>query len=239
LTRLDQKQWSIGVSFNLIELFAFKKSTPALVEDRQVRPENGGVRGRVFLDYNANAEMAQDADGVENITVRMGNSTCQTDKNGYFILPGSAQPGINKVFLDLKSVPAIYSPTHGIQSAYVSQGSLTEINLSVTPVISLSGLVLLNTNEKHNKPLSGVRVFLTKTTGADKIAESYTAGDGSYYVGDVRPGNYLLHIDQDSLPKNVFVKEEKREVRILPNKEPQDLNIQPFLAEVQPPQPKI
>ena len=230
LTRLEQKQWSVGLSLNIIELFAFNKSTPYTVQDRRIRPENGGVKGRVYMDYNANAEMDQDEEGLENVTVRMGNSSCQTDKDGYFILPGPGQSGASKVFIDLKSVPAIYSPTHGIQSAFVSKGALTEVNLCVTPVISLSGFVKLDNAEKAGKPVPGVRVFLTRLTDSKKIAESYTAGDGSYYVGDVRPGKYLLQVDRESLPNNVVIKEENREVIILPNKEPQELNMQPFLA---------
>lgn len=230
VTRFEEKEWTMGLFFNFVELLGLDKTSPVRLNAQHIRPENGGVRGRVFLDYNANAEMDRDEPGVEGVKVVLGGSSCLTDNKGYFILPGSGQPENLKVFIDLKSVPAIYSPTHGIQSARINPGMLTEINLGVTPVISIAGLVLTDSSEKKVQPLSGVRVFLTGTKESRKIAESITAGDGSYYIGDVRPGKYLLQVDQETLPKNTLLSENKREILILPDKEPQEVNLAPFQA---------
>ncbi|GFO54697.1 hypothetical protein GMSM_17040 [Geomonas sp. Red276] len=235
-TNYENKILSMVLSFNFVGLFDFHNRVPAPVTSRYIQPDNGSVTGRVFIDYNANGEPDPGEPGLANVKVILGGNSCLTDANGYFRLPNSGEMGSGRVFIDLATVPAIYSPTHGLQKAYIVPGIVTEVDLGVTPVISLSGVVVSGGvgGEKRSKPLYGVRVFATKPGDRKVWAESSTAGDGSYYLGDLRPGRYLVQIDKESLPVNTAAESPAREIEIAPGREPQELKMAPFTCTVAP-----
>ncbi len=230
LTRYERNDWVVGLFFNFTELFSFDRGTPVNLTSRNIYPDSGGVKGKVFLDYNGNARPDPDEPGLESIQVRLGSFSCQTDQNGAFVLPGLGAYGKVRISLDLKSVPANYTPTHGTQIAYISPGSLTEVNLGVIPVISISGVLLADVPGEKKKTLTGVRVYLVDRETGKTQGDSITASDGSYYIGDVRPGTYLVRIDTDTLPKQCSLVESERLVEVQPEREPQDLKLAPFNA---------
>ena len=79
--------------------------------------------------------------GSENITVFLGNfAKVSTDRNGYFILPSFGQDRSIRVYIDIDTVPATYSPTHAIQTVNLVPGSLTEANFGITPLNSVQAL---------------------------------------------------------------------------------------------------
>jgi hypothetical protein len=170
--------------------------------------------------------MDPDEPGVENVRVISDNiNKTLTDKQGYFILPCWGQNKKSRLFLDLDTVPAIYSPTHAIQTAYLSPGSLTEVNFGITPLHSISGFMQAINPDKKIQPLSGVRIYLTNANDEKKIADSITAQDGSFYIGDIRPGRYYLQVDTATLSPKYIFQDHKMMVEILPKKEPQELSI--------------
>lgn len=228
VTGYEYKNLSMMVSFNYRGLFGFHDSFPTQIQSRFLRPDYGGVTGKVYIDYNADCEMDPDEPGLEGVKIIMGGNRCLTDKNGYFKLPNAGGISDGKVFLDMGSVPAIYSPTHGLQKAHVVPGIQTKVNLGVTPLISVSGLVTAETEDFKIKPLYGVRVFITRDDDTKVLAESSTAGDGSYYLGDLRPGKYLLQVDRDFLKKNIEAASLTQKIEIAPAKEPQEINIRSF-----------
>jgi hypothetical protein len=235
----ENRNLSLVVSLNLRGLFGFHEKVPSQVQSRYIQPDNGGVTGKVFIDYNANAGLDPGEPGLKNVKVIMGGSSCLTDKNGYFRLPNAGDILDARVFLDMDSVPAIYSPTHGQQKAHIMPGVLTEVNLGVTPLISLTGLVTGETAEHKSNPLYGVRVFITKPGEVKVLAESSTSGDGSYYLGDLRPGRYRLQVDRTTLPKNVDAAALERDIEIAAAREPQEIKVPDFelLYRKEAPQP--
>lgn len=231
--RLDQGHWTVSLLFTFTDLFSYNRGTPVYVSDSAVTPERAGVHGRVFIDCNANGKLDPGEPGVENIRVIADNVTnATTDKNGYFLLPAIGQNKTSRLFLDIDTVPAIYSPTHAMQTATLRPGSLTEINFGVTPLHSISGLVQMLAPDKTLQPAKGVRVTLINATDEKKVSDSVTAQDGSYYIGDVRPGKYYVEIDPETLPPKYVITGHKRLVELAPKKEPQELNIPPFRASV-------
>jgi len=228
VTGYEDKNLSAVLSFNYRGLFGFPGRLPAQVQSRFLQPDSGGVGGKVYLDYNANAQLDPDEPGLENVQVTMGGNHSLTDKNGYFKLPNNGEISDVRVFMDMNTVPAIYSPTHGLQKAHIVPGILTEVNLGVTPLISVSGLVTAETNEHGIKPLYGVRVFATRPNDSKVLAESSTARDGSYYLGDLRPGRYLLQVDREFLQQNIEADNVSQAVEIAPAKEPQEINAPSF-----------
>ena len=205
IANYENKNLFTVISLNFRGLFGFHDGFPSPIQSRYIQPDNGGITGKVFVDYDADSEMDPNEAGLENVKVVMGGNSCLTDKNGYFNLPNTSEITDAKVFIDMSTVPAIYSPTHGLQKAHVVPGILTEVNLGVTPLISVSGLVTAETEEHKIMPLYGVRVFITKPDDSKVLAESSTAGDGSYYLGDLRPGKYLLQVDKAFLQQNIAV----------------------------------
>ncbi len=83
--------------------------------------------------------------------------------------------------------------------------------------------------ERNIQPLPGVRVYLTKTTDDKMLADSITAQDGSYYLGDIKPGKYYLRVDPKSLPPKHRVPD-PRMIDIKPNKEPQEITTAPLVS---------
>jgi hypothetical protein len=225
-SRYERGDWTVSLIFTFSDLFSYSRGLTTRVSDSSISPDRGGVHGRVFIDCNANGRMDPDEPGVENVRVISDNiNKTLTDKQGYFILPCWGQNKKSRLFLDLDTVPAIYSPTHAIQTAYLSPGSLTEVNFGITPLHSISGFMQAINPDKKIQPLSGVRIYLTNANDEKKIADSITAQDGSFYIGDIRPGRYYLQVDTATLSPKYIFQDHKMMVEILPKKEPQELSI--------------
>lgn len=230
-SRLEENNWTISVYLNILELLSFSGARPRWITEGHIQADAGGVQGKVFLDYNANGLMEADEPGVENVKVLLdGAGGTVTDDGGYYILPGAGQPKKARVFFDQKTIPAIYSASHGIQSAQLVPGTLTEINLGMTPVIAVTGFVYLGKNGKSEKPLPGIRIMLKNGSNRKLEGDSITAADGSFYIGDVKPGKYVVEIDHKNLPQDYSVVERERHVEILPSKETVDFKLDTFIV---------
>jgi len=68
-------------------------------------------------------------------------------------------------------------------------------------------------------PLAGVHVTLSDAQSDRLAADSYTAGDGSYYLGNVKPGRYVLRVDSRTLPATCLLAEMERVVVVEPTRE--------------------
>jgi outer membrane usher protein FimD/PapC len=182
----------------------------------------------VFIDANANGKMDPNEPGLEGVQV-VADSTFKvtTDRNGYFLFGAIGLSKQSRISIDMNTVPAIYSPTHAMQTALLGPGGLTEINLGVTPLHSISGAVQVFT-EKGLQPAQGVRVRLIGMKDNKLVTDSITARDGSYYLGDVRPGKYYIEMDGETLPPKYTFEARKKEVEVAPKTEPQELKMIPF-----------
>jgi hypothetical protein len=87
------------------------------------------------------------------------------------------------------------------------------------------------TGTEHGfEPVPGVRISLLRTADDKEITDSVTDQGGSYYLGDIRPGQYYVQVDPETLPPGVIVADKRTMVEIHPTKEPQDIVLGPFLA---------
>jgi hypothetical protein len=64
--------------------------------------------------------------------------------------------------------------------------------------------------------------------------DSITARDGSYYLGDVRPGKYCIEMDGETLPPKYTFEAQKKEVEVAPKIESQELKMVPFEGHITP-----
>jgi hypothetical protein len=119
----------------------------------------------------------------------------------------------------MDTVPAIYTVTHGTQLANIVRDSLTEVNLSLAPIVSVSGRIVITEPDGRTIPLSGARVYLTDVESNRFVADSFTAEDGSYYIGDIKSGEYILQIDEETVSPQYILSEQKRAIKVAPTRE--------------------
>ncbi len=237
--------YSVLVYLNIMNLYARHDGHFVNVNDSRVRTSYGAIQGKVFLDYNGNHLPDPNEPGVPNVKVCLGETTTAvTDKNGYYILPVPPATSEVRVHLDVGTVPATYTVTHGSQLAKVCRDSLTEVNFSLAPLISIGGRVvavdpnavdaptadpnaaelqaaLLKVADPNSvkKPVSGTRVYLSDPQSNRLVTDSVTGDDGTYYLEDVKPGQYVLHVDAKTVTKRYKLLESQRSITVQPTRE--------------------
>ncbi|HNS22544.1 MAG TPA: hypothetical protein PKH24_18720 [Sedimentisphaerales bacterium] len=245
-----QGDYAFLLSLNIKQLYSRHQKRMININESRVRTAYGAIHGKVFLDYNGNHFPDRDEPGVPGVKVCLGqNLSVLTDKKGYYILSARPNTPEVQVYLDPDTIPAIYTVTNGTQKAKLYRDSLTEVNLSVAPLISMVGRVVAvdpNTpdanagaealdiaatvldgvaeNVQQSAPLArhpacGVRVSLHNPQSGLLAAESITGQDGSYYLGDVKPGRYVLRVDPKTLPALHELAESERAVEVATTRE--------------------
>lgn len=228
------------VYLNLVNLYSRHDGHFTNVNESRVRAIYGAVQGRVFVDYDGDHQPDPNEPGVPNVKVFLGDLTsAATDKNGYYILPAPPSATEARIHLDTDTVPATYSVTHGTQLAKINRDSLTEVNLSLAPLISVIGRVVsVDPNAVHaptpdpnaaelraalfavadanqvKRPAVGIRVYLTDPQTNRLVTDSVTGNDGNYYFGDLKPGQYVLHVDSKTLAKELRLVEQERPLEV-------------------------
>ena len=231
--RSEHSDHAVMLYSEISDLFSLMGGKARRVNNLNANPEGNSVQGYVFLDQNASGRRDAGEPGIEGVTV-VGDdgSHAVSDATGFYLLPVSKHTRKERVSLDIDSVPAIYTPTQGTQVALFDAPGVSQVNLGLAPVCTISGEVVLNdTKTAEQRKMAGVRVFLTRK-GADKvIAESITAQDGTYYLGDLIPGKYLLHIDKQTLPENCSCRQAEQLVEIKAAKSMVEMKMTPIEVE--------
>ena len=176
-------------------------------------------------------------EGVSGVTVFFGDSkTAVTDQNGYYAIPRLRDAVKAYVTLDPDTVPALYTVTNGTQMARVYNKRLTEVNLSLAPLISISSHVMVTELQGELSPVAGVRVTIKGADSGRLVTDSYTAEDGSYYLGDVQPGAYVLEVDASTLPADCVLADPNRPIEVAPTRDEfQEIELPDFTAIRQEP----
>ena len=255
--------YSLLLYLNIRQLYSQYDKRLININESRIRTAYGAVHGKVFLDYNDNHLLDANEPGVPNVKVYMAQSiSVLTDEQGYYILSAPPNASEVRVHLDPTTVPATYTVTHGTQVAKMYRDSLTAVNLSLTPLISIVGHVVatepnvaepnapdpnapelsamvldvMDANDATvaTKPLMGVRVTLSDARSDLLVADSFTAADGSYYLGEIKPGQYKLRVDPKTLPATHTLTEQERIIVIEPTKEEfMEVELPDFAATVQ------
>ena len=229
----EDREWELMFYVSLRDLFACHEGRLVRADTRRVRTTAGAVNGVVFVDINANGVRDSQEPPLEGVTVRMGKvSAAVTDRQGYYILPAPYSTRQVRVFLDLESVPAVYSVTHGTQRANILPGCLTEVNLGVTPLISVSGRVIAEIAGEDSRNVAGLRMVLTEVESGKFGGDSVTARDGSFYIGDIRPGRYRLAVDKNTLSSDYIIDEHERVIEVMPTEEFEEMVVDDFRAQL-------
>ena len=218
-------------------LFAQHRGRLTNVNERRVRTAYGAVHGRVFMDYNNNLRLDPGEPGVQGVKVNLaGIRSVVTDKNGYYILSNPRGGSSARIYLDIDTVPALYTVTNGTQVAQIERDSLTEVNLSLVPSVSVVGRVVSSTDDGSSEPIPGVRIVLLNAQSGRFTADSLTARNGSFYLGNITPGEYTLKIDAVTLPSRYEAAEQTRPVSVAAGRgAAQDIRVPDWIVHTHPP----
>lgn len=196
----QRRAWSVSMLFNFLEVFGFDGLRPVWLTAQGVNPMAGLVMGRVFLDRNGDGLPQDGENGIANVRVVMGSQQAQTDEDGHFVFPRAANPEGERISLDMRELDALYTPTNGTQIARVKPGSVSKVELGVAILGSVVGKVQRLEPDGSTRPVPGATVGLYDGDGA-KVNASVTAADGSFHLGEVKPGLYWVQVEGSSLPE--------------------------------------
>lgn len=190
---------------------------PEIGEEQSI----GKITGRVvLLEENQNRQenknilsTTNQERGIANIRIHLGNYTIQTDKTGSFEFP-SLTPGIHRVKVEFSDIPSyLTSITPDAVDIKVEPGKETRFNFVLAYFGSIEGkLQLVNEPDfqlEEKTELQDIRVYLDGTE-----FETLTNLDGSFSLGDVKPGKYKLKVDPDFLPENLNVEEKGLDIEV-------------------------
>lgn len=203
MVHYQRKQWMFSVGIQLQPIMSFVGGRPFVIPHSRLSPGNGGVKGVVFLDANGNGRRDKDEPGVPNIEVLAeGGRHVTSGEHGEFIISATGATRRMRVSLNPQALSASYNATNGAQWASIEPGTLTPISLGIVEPGSISGFVVgqdpLDTTKMRG--MGGIRVIARDSSGATK-QESITYTDGSFYLGSLLPGDYVVDVDQMTLSK--------------------------------------
>ncbi len=189
---------SHAVSFNFTKAVNFgapKINGANAGNNLAFNPENGIIKGFVYLDKNQNGIKDDGEEGIPDIDVKVKDMfNVKTDKKGGYIIPNLAARTY-VIGLDKDTLPVIYTPTTVDYSVNVKREKVYAVNLGVivTPG-SISGKV----NIENSPAGADVIVQLLNKEGKE-VKYTTTDSTGGYYFGAVAPGEYQVVIDKNYL----------------------------------------
>lgn len=181
----------------------------------------GRIRGRVIVLDEADKKQAEANKlvllgssrerGIANVRINLGNFTIKTNELGDFEFP-SLTTGIYRLRVEYSDLPSyLTSITPEAVDVNVEAGKETNFNFVLAYFGSLSGKIqLVNepTMKLEEEPqLQDIRVYLD---GSE--FETLTNLDGTFVLGDIKPGKYKLKVDPDFLPKELEVDQKDIEI---------------------------
>lgn len=219
--------YSVNFRIKLASIFSWGNNSLVRVPMRQyLNPAAGGIKGLVYLDINADGHHDEGEPGLENIGVLVnGRKKMRSGSGGYFYLTGNtSQPAVT-ASLDIKELDAIYTPTQGRQDAIWNEHSFTRVTLGVAVLGSISGKLLIDEEGKEIRALPGTVVLLKQVSDNEIVARSVTDDDGEYFLGEVKPGKYLLALEPLTYPASYQLAKARVAVNLSAGTEPEDLTV--------------
>ncbi len=167
-------------------------------------PERGGVRGRVYLDRNANGYYDRGEPGVADVQIMVdGTRRYRTDSQGWFYIQRNRNR--DEIVVSLTDeLSALYTPTQGVHRARWADAVFTQVTLGIATLGSISGKIVLQEGGEP-QPLTGMRVQLLRLSDGSVQGKSITDTQGVYYFGEVMPGHYRVQPDLAAYSDDISV----------------------------------
>jgi hypothetical protein len=213
------EDWVARLSLQLQLNVGFADNVPVPMWNDYLNPDVGGVRGRVFVDSNGNGLRDSGEPGLENVDVSSGLGWRTSSRSrGLFVIPNTSFWRQTVVSLKPETLSAAYTPTQATQEAIIRPGMFTVINLGVGAFGAVSGTATGRMVEGEVVGVSGLNILLIDGQGKT-AGKSITAADGSYYLGDVKPGSYTVRIQPDALPPSFELEVGEAAIDVFPDSE--------------------
>lgn len=207
-TTLQANYYNTPVGYQLMislrgSFFSSKSGSDFTMEPNQPIERFSSVSGRVFQDLNENGIYDADIDTPQtDVRLRMeSGQTAITDKFGFYSF-SRIRGGEHKIILDPLTIRADLTMIDE-QEVDLVLLPMQEIQVDFRLVRTgqISGTVWLDENknglfDEGEKPLADVRVI------AGNGHDTLTGTDGIFTIGDLPPGEYVIFIDEKTLPEN-------------------------------------
>lgn len=193
----------------------------------------GSMQGKVFQDINQNGRFDDGVDvPMPNVGVKLdGAHVTTTNEKGEYRFD-QLEPGAHTVTLDFLTVRADLTLL-GPPSQLASLATLerTSVDFRLIKTGQLSGTVWQDSNG-NGKPDAGEKLFgdvrIVTSSGKDTLSDE----SGHFVIGDLPPGEYVVFVDERTLPAGFRNKAAKVLVRILAGKLTDDAGL---TIETKPP----
>lgn len=226
-----RNEWSFRLLAQLNQVLGFARHKPYRVSDSRFDPGSGGVSGRVFLDANSNRIADAGERGLPNVQVITdGGWRATSGPDGRFLVPTDSDRKRVRVGLKLSDLSAEYSAVIPAREAQLRPGMITQVDLAVTSLGSISGRILSTSGDGKTAGVPGIRVLLLDDKG-EVAARSTTASDGTYFLGDVRGGTYRVSVDPKTIPSTLLLDSSEVRVEVKAQERTPDLEGVDFLGK--------
>ena len=169
----------------------------------------GRVSGQLFLDEDGSGKRGADEIIYPKTRISLNQMHVYTDKNGIFEFPVQ-DPGNYHLDMDMSRLSSgIIPATTFPRDIALEKGDNIFIDIPLEQVGTIQGVVFDDGNKnflqdkKNEDGLSPIRLVLLQDE--KEIQEAFTDQKGKYILADVKPGDYILKIDKDYLPRRYIM----------------------------------
>ncbi len=157
--------------------------------------QRAGVAGRVFLDNNGNGRFDEGEEGLAHVRVEVGSNSAMTDSSGLYRLWDVVPFEPVSVTADSLSFDSpLWVPAHSSMVVVAGPNRYTVVDIPVVMGSVLEGSVVRRFGAE-TQGIAGASLTLTEeATGRQRTMATFT--DGTFYVLGVRPGRYVLTVDE-------------------------------------------
>lgn len=199
-----------SVALNLQTVVGFVDNKPHILTSTQT----GYIRGKVFLDMNNNGQYEQGERLINQAKMKLNGKEIVADKKGD-LLASDIGRGIHKVALDPKSIPLTLSPAVDFINVKVEPGKVTEIFFPLKiESATIEGRVTVLGSDGKPRSVNNIVVIASDLSGKE-ITYTYTDRDGYYILSDLRPGDFIIHIDaRDVINRKLVIADNSKKVNL-------------------------
>jgi hypothetical protein len=162
--------------------------------------ERAGVSGRVFLDENGNGKREWNEQLLPGVRVRAGFTSAVSDSSGRYRIWDLPPFEPVLVTIDSASLASpLWIPAYGSMSLETGPNRFRGLDIPVVPGGVIEGR-LLRDAPGGQVPVAGVQLQL-KRLGSQEQRQLITFSDGDFYLIGVKPGEYELSVDHNTLAR--------------------------------------
>jgi hypothetical protein len=162
--------------------------------------ERAGVSGRVFLDENGDGRLDAGEPLLPDVRVRAGFASSLSDSSGRYRvwdLP-AFEPVV--VTVDSASLASpLWVPAYGSVSVETGPNRFRTVDIPVVPGGVIEG-TLRRLSAAGPVPVGGMRLLLRRQDSRE-VRSLVTFSDGAFYLMGVKPGDYILSAEGETLSR--------------------------------------